>query len=109
MAYWGAPVPNAGHASSACDAALSMVSSTASDSESGLTLRIGIATGEALVGNVGDERFSDFTVMGDRVNFASRLEGLTRKYGARVLVSERTAKDASATHAFREVDEVLVK
>ncbi len=109
MAYWGAPVFYPDHASSACDAALLMLDSTASDAQSGLALRIGIATGEVLVGNVGDERFSDFTVMGDRVNFASRLEGLTRKYGARILVSEKTSVAASKTHVFREIDRVRVK
>lgn len=77
--------------------------------DSELRLRIGIATGEAVVGNVGDDRFSDYTVMGDRVNFASRLEGTTRKYGVDILVSEETVKSVGYGFVFRELDSIRVK
>ncbi|MDQ1343771.1 MAG: hypothetical protein QG650_491 [Patescibacteria group bacterium] len=109
MAFWGAPQTNEKHAASSCSAALGMLVATEQNAKEGLRLRIGIATGEALIGNVGDERFSDYTVMGDRVNFASRLEGLTRKYGVSVLVSERTAKIVGKDFLLREIDSVKVK
>jgi adenylate cyclase len=71
-------------------------------------LRIGIATGEALVGSIGSEYMMSFTVMGDTVNLASRLESANKVYGSRCLVSEATANMCAADFELRELDRVVV-
>jgi adenylate cyclase len=71
-------------------------------------LRIGIATGEALVGSIGSEFMMSFTVMGDAVNLASRLEAANKIYSSRALISEATKAAAGTTIEVREIDRVLV-
>ena len=70
-------------------------------------LRIGIATGEVLVGSIGSELMMSYTVMGDTVNLASRLEGANKEYGGRILVSEATIDGASDAIEAREIDRVV--
>ena len=70
-------------------------------------LRIGIATGEVLVGSIGSELMMSYTVMGDAVNLASRLEGANKEYGGRILVSEATIAGASNAVEAREIDRVV--
>ena len=70
-------------------------------------IRIGIATGEVLVGSIGSELMMSYTVMGDTVNLASRLEGANKEYGGRILVSEATIKGASDAIEAREIDRVV--
>ena len=71
-------------------------------------IRIGIATGEALVGSVGSELMMNYTVMGDTVNLASRLEGANKVYGGRVLVSAATVEGAGELIETREIDRVVL-
>jgi adenylate cyclase len=116
MAFWGAPVAVADHAARCCRAALDMVAALEDLHrrwrEVGLPLleiRIGIDTGDAVVGNFGSaERFS-YTAMGDHVNLASRLEGLNKLYGTRILVSDQTRRAIGEEFVCREIDLVRVK
>ena len=71
-------------------------------------LRIGIATGEALVGSIGSEFMMSFTVMGDTVNLASRLESANKFYGTRCLVSQATISAAAQAVEAREIDRLVV-
>jgi adenylate cyclase len=119
MAYWGPPfVEAAEQANLACRAAVDMmgrVEKLRKDLPELLgvrtipgdcDIRIGIATGDALVGSIGSEFMMSYTVMGDTVNFASRLEGANKAYGSRCLISEITA--AAEGIEVREIDRLVV-
>jgi adenylate cyclase len=73
-----------------------------------LDIRIGIATGEALVGSIGSEFMMSYTVMGDTVNLASRVEPANKIYGSHALVSEATARAAEGAIELREIDRLVV-
>lgn len=116
MAFWGAPAPMADHAARACETALrsqrklSELRSAANGSAiAGIRARIGIATGEVLVGNVGSHERFNYTVMGDTVNLASRLEGLNKLYGTEILISDSAYQAAREHIVARPVGVVRVK
>jgi adenylate cyclase len=123
MAYWGPPfVGEADHTRFACLAALQMIECIATlraeipdllgvrgTAMEACDLRIGIATGEALVGSIGSDVMMSYTLMGDVVNLASRLEGANKRYGTRNLVSEQTVTAAGASLEVREIDRVVVE
>lgn len=116
MAFWGAPAPSADHAAAACKAALRNQADLARlrprwrlEGKPELRARIGIHTGEMIVGNIGSEARFNYTVMGDPVNVASRLEGLGKYYGAEILIGEPTYLDARPAVVARPVDWVSVK
>jgi len=122
MAYWGPPfVDEADHARFACLAALEMIERIATlrreipellgvrgTPMETCDLRIGVANGEALVGSIGSDVMMSYTVMGDVVNLASRLEGANKLYGTRNLFSQRTIEAAGAAIEVREIDRVVV-
>ena len=115
LAFFGAPLPDANHQSHAAAAGLLMLQGLEQLKEepipgvSELNLGIGINSGDVTIGNLGCDKFMDYTVVGDNVNLASRLEGLNKVYGTRIILSEYTA--AALTHEFcvRELDRVVVK
>jgi adenylate cyclase len=118
MAFWGAPREDPEHAINACRAAVAMEQAltklNAQMRDSGydeLAIGIGINTGEMTVGNMGSEKRFDYTVMGDEVNFASRLEGITKMYGVTCLISDTTYHNAQNAQdlSFRALDKVAVK
>lgn len=116
MAFWGAPLPQADHALRACRAALRQQAALADLNRQftaqgwpSLACRIGLHTGEAVVGNLGSRKRFDYTVIGDTVNLASRLEGLNKFYGTSILASDTTARECEGLIEFLEVDWVAVK
>ncbi|HLI81566.1 MAG TPA: adenylate/guanylate cyclase domain-containing protein [Candidatus Binataceae bacterium] len=115
MAFWGAPneVPN--HAQAAIDTAIAMLTElkrlNANDPRfTHVDIGIGIATGEAIAGNFGGANRFDYSVIGDTVNLASRLEELTRKFKSHLLVSRDTvAKAVGGSYIQRDIGLVRVK
>jgi len=94
MAYWGFPLSDEDHAFLAVSAAMAMRQAMMDwQKEAGnlpIAIGVGINTGEAVVGNVGSDEFMDFTVIGDAVNVASRLEGVNKVYGTTIIISQAT-------------------
>jgi len=114
MAFWGAPLPAKNPARDAIDCAIRMLDElkklAARDSRfSDIHAGIGIATGEVIVGNFGGERKFDYSVIGDTVNLASRLEGLTRQFRVKILVNQQTYDEAAANYVARHIGLVRVK
>lgn len=116
MAFFGAPITYKDHAKYACRCALQSVNKLfelqKEFEKKGLPtidLGIGLNTGEVSVGNMGSDTVRSYTVMGDAVNLASRLEGINKEYGTRIILSEMTYKDVKDNFICREVDWVRVK
>ena len=111
MAYFGAPIPDADHAANAVDCALAMIDELetlnavrAARGAPPLKIGVGLHTGVAVVGDIGSPAHRlDYTAIGDTVNVAARIEGLTKAAGAPILASETTRQSAAARHAFREL------
>jgi adenylate cyclase len=116
MAFWGAPAGASDHAVRCCEAALDMRAALERLNqrwhEAGLPqihIRIGINTGDAIVGNFGSSRRFSYTAVGDDVNLASRLETLNGTYGTGVLISAFTRRAIGDEFICREVDHTRVK
>jgi class 3 adenylate cyclase len=115
VAFWGAPIAHGDDAARACRAALACERELAALQQRweqrGLSLagfRIGLHTGEMVVGEVGSAERGKYAVVGDAMNLASRIEGANKHYGTRSLASEATRERAGAAVECREIDTVRV-
>lgn len=116
MAFWNAPVAVESHQLAALEAALLQLDHLKRLNDHfmekfGFTIAIGIGLhcGTVRVGNMGSADLFDYTLIGDNVNLASRLEGLTKYYGQEIVVSQTIADTCCTTHVFQELDRVRVK
>jgi adenylate cyclase len=113
MAFWGAPTPQGDHALRCCRAALAIRDALASagltdDESKPLQIRIGINSGRMLVGNIGSELRLNYTVIGDTVNVASRLESANKQYGTQILIGMETKRLIRNAFLTREIDSIAV-
>ena len=121
MAFWNAPLDDDAHAQHGCESALAMIAALDGvnrelrrEAESGggqfvpLRIGIGLNTGECVVGNMGSERRFDYSVLGDAVNLASRLEGQSKTYGVDIVIGETTCAGVP-DWAVLELDLIAVK
>ena len=116
MAFWGAPLEDADHASHAVAAALEMLRVTAelrpefkARGYPDIRIGVGLNSGDMSVGNMGSEYRRAYTVLGDNVNLGSRIEGLTKFYGLDTMVGEHTRNLTRDKFVYRLIDKVLVK
>ena len=122
MAFWNAPLDDPNHEANACDAALDMLERldalnaerkqeavTAGKPFIPIKIGIGINTGRVTVGNMGSDMRFQYTVLGDAVNLASRIEGQTKSYGVQILIGARTAEAVKDKFAVVEIDCITVK
>lgn len=115
MAFYGAPIEQDEHGLMACYTAVDMLEELKKLQAEWsvrklpkLSMRIGIHTGEMIIGNIGSKKRFNYTVMGDAVNLASRLEGLNKAYGTEILMGENTAQLVEKSFLLREIDMVRV-
>jgi len=116
MAFWGAPISQNDHALRSCLAALNMQkrleilrNKWAKENKPALMMRIGINTGTVIVGNMGGKDRFDYTVIGDSVNLASRLEGANKQYKSNIMISEFTYAHVKDKVVVRELDLIQVQ
>ena len=116
MAFWGSPYPQEDHAMAACRCGLEMNRRLdelnikwRAEGKKEAAMGVGINTGPVNVGNMGSAKRLSWTVMGDNVNLASRLEGLTKEYHIRTILSEGTYAQVKEQFVCREVDKIRVK
>ena len=116
MAFWNAPIDTKNHKELAIKSALEMIDKLKELNENNgfgdnnkLNIGIGIKSGKAVVGNMGSEQRFDYSVLGDAVNLASRLEGVSKNYDATLVVGEDTYKDVATQFNFKKLDDVQVK
>jgi len=116
MAFYNAPVDLKEHAKGSCLTALSMIErlnklngELEKEGIPSIRIGIGINTGEVIVGNIGSDAKKDYTVIGDGVNLASRVEGLTKNYNVEILITEFTVACLGNGFLYREIEPVKVK
>lgn len=116
MAGFGVPVSHEDDADRAVRAAIAMISELrrwnvqrAGEGRAAVDIGIGLNTGAVVSGNIGSKKRMDYTMIGDGVNLASRLESACKQYGAHILVSESTYRQLRGTYRAREIDLVVVK
>jgi adenylate cyclase len=116
MAFWGAPLDLEDHAYYACRSALecrnlgsNLSSGWAREGKDKFRTRMGLHSGEVIVGNMGSDDRINYTVLGDSVNLASRLEGINKYYGTEIAVSETTHEMVKDRFEFRMLDRIAVK
>jgi adenylate cyclase len=116
MAFWNAPIDTPNHKELAIKSALEMIDKLKElNNNNGfgdlnkINIGIGINTGKCIVGNMGSEQRFDYSVIGDAVNLASRLEGVSKNYDATLVVGEDTYRDISTSFKFNKLDTVKVK
>jgi adenylate cyclase len=116
MCFFGAPMEQKDHALRACRTALQMIEELErlrewwrAESRPEIDIGIGINSGPMVVGNMGSDMRFDYTVMGDNVNLGSRLEGINKEYGTRIILSEFTLEAVKGEVAVRELGAVRVK
>ena len=115
VAFWGAPVPQTDHALRACRAAVDMQRSLTGlrqvwkeEGKPQMSVRIGINTGEVIVGNMGGASRFDYTVIGDNVNLGSRLESANKQYHTNIMISQNTFQKVQDHVLARELDMLVV-
>lgn len=115
IAFWGAPIPTAEHALQACKASLEMDRRIKEmrkrfrqEGKPELYVRMGLNSGPMVVGNMGSNQRMDYTIMGDSVNLASRLEGANKFYGTNLMISESTYKMVKSEVEVKELDLIRV-
>ncbi len=115
IAFWGAPLDQPDHARLACYAAIDMQKALidyrrmlADTGQPILNVRMGINTGDMLVGNLGSRQRMDYTIMGDAVNLAARLEGANKFYGTDTMISQYTYEQVGDAVEVRELDTIRV-
>ncbi|MCW8838107.1 MAG: adenylate/guanylate cyclase domain-containing protein [Thiovulaceae bacterium] len=116
MAFYNAPVDVKNHAEASCLSALSMIerlnelnTQLLKEGYKPIRIGIGINTAEVIVGNIGSDAKKDYTVIGDGVNLASRVEGLTKNYSVEILITEFTVAQLGKGFLYREIEPVKVK
>ena len=116
MAFWGSPYPQTDHAYRACACALEMGRTLEklnarwqAEGRKQIAIGVGLNTGPVNVGNMGSAKRLAWTVMGDNVNLASRLEGITKEYRCRIVIGEGTYQEIADQFVCRDLDKIRVK
>ena len=116
MAFWGAPNKTVDHATQACLAAIecnarlkTLAQEWSSQGRPAFRARIGLNTGDVVVGNIGSNQRLSYTAMGDPVNLASRLEGLNKEYATSIIISQSVLNELPDEFVYRLLDIVVVK
>lgn len=111
MAFWGAPIGQDNHAELACRSTLEMMKKVEelAPQDTNIHSRFGIATGNMIVGNIGSYNRFNYTVLGDTVNLAARLESANKQFGSNTMIAEETYKEVKDHFLCRQLDLLTVK